>query len=122
MWLVRIHVGNVELDCEWNDSPTARLIHEALPIDTRGSYWGGEFYCEIPVHAQREKTAREVVEPGTIAYWPDGDCLCVFWGPTPASQGEECRAAGAVNIVGRVINAEDLLDLFAHDVHVEAAE
>jgi hypothetical protein len=118
---VRIHVGDVDLDCEWNDSPTANLIHAALPIDARGSYWGGEIYCEIPVHAQREESAREVVEPGTVAYWPDGSCLCVFWGPTPATQGDECRAASPVNIIGRVVNAEILPSLSAHNIRIEAA-
>jgi hypothetical protein len=119
---VRIHVGDVDLDCEWNDSPTAELIHEALPIDARGSYWGGEIYFEIPVLAQRDESAREVVEPGTVAYWPDGHCLCVFWGPTPASESDECRAASPVNIVGRVVNAEVLPSLSAHNICVEAAE
>jgi len=32
-----------------------------------------------------------------------GSCLCVFWGPTPASRGGECRAASKVNVVGQVL-------------------
>jgi hypothetical protein len=101
---VTITVGDVPAECEFGDSPTARRILEALPIQAKGSYWGGEFYFPIPVKAPLEKDAREVVEPGTVAYWPQGACLCVFWGPTPASVGPECRAASAVNVVGRVLN------------------
>ena len=119
---VLIRVGDVDLDCEWNDSATAEAIRQSLPIAGRGNYWGGEIYFEVPVHAPREESARDVVEPGTVAYWPDGHCLCVFWGPTPASDGEECRAASPVNIVGRVMNVDVLSSLSARDVRVEAAD
>ncbi len=115
-----IRVGDTALDCEWDDSPTALLIFETLPIDARGNYWGGEIYFEVPVRASRDDTAREVVEPGTVAYWPAGHCLCVFWGPTPASHADECRAASEVNIVGRVLNPEVLPLLTAREVRVEA--
>ena len=120
MYNVSIRVGDIVPDCEWNDSPTANLIHGALPIGARGNYWGGEIYFEIPVQAPAEESARDVVEPGTVAYWPAGHCLCVFWGPTPASEGDECRAASAVNIVGRVSNVDVLPRLTSRDVHVEA--
>jgi hypothetical protein len=121
MGQVTILVGDITLKCEWDDSPTARLIFEALPIDALGNYWGGEIYFEIPVEASLDDTAREVVEPGTVAYWPAGNCLCVFWGPTPASHADECRAAGEVNVVGHVLNPEALPLLTAREVRVEAA-
>jgi hypothetical protein len=105
---VTITVGDLQAECEFGDSPTARRILEALPIRGSGSYWGGEFYFPIPVKAPLDKDAREVVEPGTVAYWPQGACLCVFWEPTPASDGPECRAASPVNLVGRVLNPEVL--------------
>jgi hypothetical protein len=112
----------VEIQSEWNDSPTARRILAALPLQARGNYWGGEIYFEIPVIAEQEPDAREVVDPGAIAYWPAGHCLCVFWGPTPASQGGECRAASAVNVVGRALNPDVLPTLRARDVRVEAVD
>lgn len=105
---------------EWNDSETARQIRAALPMDSSGNYWGDEFYFEIPVKAPSEKNAQEVVEKGTVAYWPAGHCLCIFWGPTPASRGDECRAASKVNLVGRVLNPEVLPKLKARKVRVEA--
>jgi hypothetical protein len=60
-----------------------------------------------------------VVEPGTVAYWPEGNCLCLFWGPTPASRSQECRAASKVNLVGRVLNPEVLAKLKGRRVRVE---
>ena len=84
---VNLTIGETEIQSEFNDSETAQRICEALPIESSGSYWGGEFYFPIPVQSPRAQDAREVVEAGTVAYWPDGACLCIFWGPTPASQG-----------------------------------
>ena len=121
MQTVLFRIGHIEVHAEWNDSETARLIYEALPLDARGNYWGGEIYFEIPVNAPYEDGASDVVEPGTVAYWPAGNCLCIFWGPTPASHGEECRAASDVNIVGSVLNPEVLPRLTARDVRVERA-
>jgi hypothetical protein len=119
---VRFRIGDIELQTEWNGSDTARKIQTALPIEATGNYWGGEIYFAIPVKTGLEPDAREVVEPGTVAYWPEGHCLCVFWGPTPVSRGSECRAASKVNIVGRVLNAAVLPQLKARNVTVEAAD
>lgn len=120
MSLVILRIGDVEVRSEWNDSETARRILGALPIESSGHYWGGEFYSEIPVKVGVEAGAKEVVEPGSVAYWPQGHCLCVFWGPTPAIEGEECRAASKVNVVGRVLNPEVLPRLRGRRVRVEA--
>jgi len=119
--LVNLRVGEIEVRCEWNNSQTAELLYQALPLSASGSYWGGEIYFDVPVRTSSEPDAADVVEPGTVAYWPAGPCLCVFWGPTPASVGEECRTASAVNIVGRVLNPEVLPQLTGRAVRVEAA-
>lgn len=116
--LVQIRVGDVTIEAEWNNSPTAQQIYEALPLSARGNYWGAEIYFQIPVSAVAEPDADDVVEPGTVAFWPAGNCLCVFWGPTPASTGEECRAASAVNVVGKVLNPDVLPRLRSSEVEV----
>ena len=46
--------------------------------------------------------AQAVVELGDLGYWPPGRAFCIFFGPTPASQGDEIRPASPVNVVGRV--------------------
>lgn len=121
MSYVSFVIGDITVESEFNDSETARRIIERLPIDASGSYWGGEFYFPVPVNAPLEETAREVVDPGTVAYWPQGSCLCIFWGPTPASEGKECRAASKVNVVGRVLNPEVLPKLKARKVRVSSS-
>ena len=62
-----------------------------LPIEARGSTWGDEIYFSIPVRLS-EENGKEV-ELGDIAYWPPGTAFCIFFGPTPASHGDEIRPA-----------------------------
>ncbi len=117
---VKFIIGDVTVESELRDTPTARKVLDALPIESTGHYWGKEFYFEVPVAAAQEEDATDVVDPGTVAYWPAGHCLCLFWGPTPASEGDECRAASEVNILGRVAKVEDLSKLKAQRVTVKA--
>jgi uncharacterized protein len=100
---ISIIAGHVEVRAELNDTRTAKAIVDALPIDVNVHRWGGEIYSTIPVQMELEKGAREVVKPGELGYWPDGDAFCIFFGPTPASSGNEIRAASDVNIIGQVL-------------------
>ncbi len=121
MATVHFVIGDVTIEAELRDTPTAREILDALPIEANGSYWGSEFYFGVPVDSAPEPDATDVVDPGTVAFWTVGNCLCLFWGPTPASEGDECRAASGVNIVGEVINKADLPRLRGRSVRVEPA-
>ncbi len=100
---IKILVGNLNVEAELNDSRTAGLIWEALPIEAKGNTWGEEIYFAIPVRTGLEQGAREVVSSGELGYWPTGHAFCIFFGPTPASRGNEIRAASAVNVIGRVL-------------------
>lgn len=99
---IRIISGDISLTATLNDSSTAQLIAEALPITGRVQTWGDEIYFPIPVSTSNDETAAEVVEKGAVAYWPPGNALCLFWGPTPASSGDEIRPASAVNVCGMI--------------------
>ncbi len=100
---IRITVGDLSMDAELNDSPTAKKVAEALPITTSFSTWGEEIYFPIPVDAELDETAREVVELGDLGYWPTGSAFCIFFGQTPMSEPGRIVPASAVNIIGKVI-------------------
>ena len=100
---ITITAGSVTLEAELNDGPTAQAIWEALPISGRANTWGDEIYFTIPVQAEEEPDARADVTVGELGYWPVGSAFCIFFGPTPASDGPEPRAASPVNILGRVL-------------------
>lgn len=85
-----------------NNTPTARLVWEALPHTASASTWGEEVYFELPVRAELEDDARQVVDPGTVCFWTGGNSLALPYGPTPASQGDECRLVTEVNVIGSI--------------------
>ena len=117
-----IRVGSLSIEAILDDTPTARQIASALPIQTAFNTWGDEIYFRIPVEAELDETAREVVDLGDLGYWPPGHAFCIFFGPTPMSQPGEIRPASAVNIVGRVIgNATSLKQVIqAPEITLEA--
>lgn len=106
---IRFEIGDITVAAELNDTPTAQAIARALPLEARVNTWGEEIYFPIPVTAALDDTARELVEPGDLGYWPTGKALCLFFGPTPISGPGEIRPASAVNIVGRLLPPFDRL-------------
>jgi hypothetical protein len=102
-YTITIAAGDVRLEAELNDSPTALAIWEALPITGRANTWGDEIYFDIPVQMDQAADARAEVAVGELGYWPVGQAFCIFFGPTPASSGPEPRAASPVNIVGHTL-------------------
>jgi hypothetical protein len=103
--------GDINIQAELNDSPTAKMVWDHLPIEGRANTWGDEIYFEIPVIAEQEPDARADVEVGELGYWPVGRAFCIFFGPTPVSTDEQPRAASPVNILGRVVGDEGLFKL-----------
>jgi uncharacterized protein len=98
---IRITAGSVSAEARLNESKTAAAIWDALPIEAKSQTWGDEIYFDIGLTADPE-APREVVDLGELAYWPPGRAFCIFFGPTPVSRGSECRAASAVNVVGKL--------------------
>lgn len=91
----------MEVTAELYDTPTADLVWDALPIAASGSSWGDEIYFRTPVSAE-EQDAVPTVEMGAVAYWPPGQAICLFFGPTPMSVGDEIRPASPVNVFGQI--------------------
>jgi len=106
---IRILVGDLKVEAELNESKTAQLVWEALPIEAKANIWGEEIYFGVPVKTGIEEGAREVVSQGELGYWPTGHAFCIFFGPTPASRGDEIRAASPVNIIGKLLSDPKVL-------------
>ena len=78
---------------------TIDMIVRKLPIEGRAALWKEEVYFETPIKMGEEK-AKPEVENGTIAFWPMGSALCIFYG---ASQ-----PYSPVNILGKISKNLDL--------------
>ncbi len=98
---ITITAGDQQISAVLNGSGTSDLVWDALPIRASASIWGDEIYFRIPVEDE-EDNAEEVVDMGAVGYWPPGQALCLFFGRTPASIGDEIRPASAVNVLGSI--------------------
>ena len=100
---IAIRIGTLSMEAELNDTPTAQKIAAALPLRTSFNTWGDEIYFAIPVDADLDDSAQDVVELGDLGYWPPGKAWCIFFGQTPVSQLGKIMPASAVNVIGKVL-------------------
>jgi hypothetical protein len=99
-----IKASHITAEAELNESATATFIWQALPLEGVANIWGEEIYFRIPVSHDLAPDAKEVVQLGDLAYWPQGQAFCIFFGATPISGPGEIRPASAVNVVGRLLD------------------
>jgi hypothetical protein len=89
---IRFDFGSLTLEAELLDTPTAKAVAAALPLEASAMTWGEEVYFDVPVRVKRE-----------IAYWPEGPAIAIGFGRTPISKGDECRLASPCNIFARAL-------------------
>ena len=101
---IELSIGDVTLRAQLLDTPTAQAICAALPIQSVARTWGEEVYFAVPVNVDKETDAKDVVESGELAFWVEGSCIAIGFGPTPISNGDEIRLAAKTNIWGKSID------------------
>lgn len=74
-------------------------VLKKLPLEGRANLWQEEVYFEVPIKMGAEKPTM-TVEKGTIAYWPAGSALCIFFGKS--------QPYSRVSIVGRITKGIEL--------------
>ena len=108
MHTILIQVEDISIKAELNGSNTSNLVWNELPLHAKVNLWGDEIYFDTGLNAELEPDSSDIVTSGDIAYWPPGAAFCIFYGTTPASLGDEIRAASAVNIIGTVKGDESI--------------
>ena len=100
---IAIRIGTLAMEAELNETPTAQKIAAALPLRASFNTWGDEIYFAIPVDANLDESAQNIVAVGDLGYWPPGKAWCIFFGQTPVSQPGKIMPASAVNVIGKVL-------------------
>ncbi|MBE3093045.1 MAG: hypothetical protein IMZ51_05235 [Chloroflexi bacterium] len=108
--IIKIISKNFEFLVELNDSKTSQEIIKKLPIVSRSNIWGNEIYFQIPVYSELENGI-EILDTGSVAYWPPGNAFCIFFGKTPASTKDKPQAASPVTVIGKIIDNKSFPDL-----------
>jgi hypothetical protein len=80
---------------------TIDALVRKLPVEGRAALWKEEVYFETPIKMGEEK-AKGTVEKGTIAFWPMGSAICIFYG--------ESQPYSPVSILGKIT---ENLELFS---------
>jgi len=107
---IKIISKNFEFLVELNDSNASQEILKKLPTVSCANRWGDEIYFQIPVYSELENGI-DILDIGSVAYWPPGNAFCIFFGKTPASTGDKPQAASPVTVIGKIIDNKSLPDL-----------
>ena len=100
---LRVDADAVVFELELGDSPTAQALVAAAPFESQAQTWGEEVYLSTPVSAKLEPGAKQVVEPGTVCFWTQGDSIALPYGRTPLSTDDKPKLANACSVLGKVV-------------------
>jgi hypothetical protein len=99
---IKLESEHSQVTLELDDDHVTESLIDNLPFESRISTWGGEIYFPVPAD-WKPKTLTHEVEIGDVAYWPDGQSIAVFFGPTPMSEDNgKPVPADDVQLIGSV--------------------
>lgn len=96
----------VELD-DSQSPETVKAVLENLPIEVNINKWGEELYTDKTLITAEKENAKTEVRLLDVAFWPEGEALCLFYGPTPISKDGKIVPYSPVNVVGRIVSYHD---------------
>jgi hypothetical protein len=119
---IRIHIAGKAFDVDLEETPTSKAILAKLPFESTAQTWGEEVYFSTPVSAKLEANAQQVVEPGTVCFWTQGDSIALPFGRTPISTDHRPKLANPCNVLGTLKNHSLLKNVKSGDkIRVERA-
>ena len=96
---------------ELNNTDTAEKIYDSCPINSVTNTWGNEIYFETDIKVKKDKTAKDVIKLGEIAFWVEGSSIAIGFGATPISKADEIRLVTKANIIGKTKSNLSLLGM-----------
>jgi uncharacterized protein len=93
----------LRIEIELLDTPTSQTLVGALPFRSKAQTWGEEVYFSTPATARLETDACQIVAPGTVCFWTEGDAIALPYGRTPISSDERPKLASRCNVLGKIL-------------------
>ncbi|ADM27897.1 protein of unknown function DUF369 [Ignisphaera aggregans DSM 17230] len=103
-------IGDIVVEIINKNLKTIEALLKNIPFESEVNLWGEEIYFSTPIAVPLENPD-SIVDKGIVAYWPPGQALCIFFGPTPISKPNEIRPASPVNVIGYVVEGLEKLRL-----------
>ena len=108
---VKIEFLEQSIEVELDNTNTAKKIWDACPIKSITNTWGDEIYFETNIVVKKDKTAKDIIKLGEIAFWVEGSSIAIGYGPTPISKAGEIRLVTKANIIGRTSSDLSILSM-----------
>jgi len=87
---------------------TFKAMLDNLPVEVSINKWGEELYTDrTTITVEQEDNAKTEVNELDVSYWPEGNALCLFYGPTPISKNGKILAYSPVNIIGKILDSSN---------------
>ncbi|MBT4109561.1 MAG: hypothetical protein HOE34_05440 [Pelagibacterales bacterium] len=101
---IKIKFLSFSILVDLHNTENARQIWEACPIKSIINTWGNEIYFDTKINTIIDKTAKNIISKGEIAFWVEGASIAIGFGPTPISKGNEIRLVTNANIIGVTVD------------------
>ena len=98
---IKIKFLSFSILVDLHNTENAMQIWEACPIKSIINTWGNEIYFDTKINTIIDKTAKNIISKGEIAFWVEGASIAIGFGPTPISKGNEIRLITNANIIGK---------------------
>jgi len=101
---IKIKFLSFSISVDLHNTENAMQIWEACPIKSIINTWGNEIYFDTKINTIIDKTAKNIISKGEIAFWVEGASIAIGFGPTPISKGNEIRLVTNANIIGVTVD------------------
>ena len=101
---IKIKFLRFSISVDLHNTENAMQIWEACPIKSIINTWGNEIYFDTKINTIIDKTAKNIISKGEIAFWVEGASIAIGFGPTPISKGNEIRLVTNANIIGVTVD------------------
>ena len=108
---IKIEFLKHSIEVELDDTYTSRKIWDSCPIKSITNIWGNEVYFKTDIEVIKDKTAKDVIDLGEIAFWVEGSSIAIGFGSTPISILDEIRLVTKANIIGKTTADLSLLSM-----------